>query len=154
MLKVNFTIIILALLCTSLSLAYGQDVQVTGFSDLSFGTYSGTGEVTASDGVCVYKSSGTSKYKVSPTGSGSGGSYELTTTGGTLAFKFEWRQSGGAWRNINANGSRNYNGANSSSTNCGGSDNAEYQIVIAANALDAANPGAYSGSVTVVIEPA
>ncbi|MCC6220112.1 MAG: hypothetical protein IT291_02615 [Deltaproteobacteria bacterium] len=133
--------------------ASAQNVQITGLVDFNFGTWNvGTTE-QASDGVCIHKSgTGARTYLVTGTGSGSGGDYTIASGANELAYTLEWDGGPGGFKSLVPATSKTFSGASRSQT-CNGGTNAEMRITFDVADLDAAIPGDYSGSLTLLIEP-
>ena len=152
--KILSCLVLLLFLLLSTTIANAQTVQISGFTDFAFGQWSGVGDFELSDTLCAYKSSGNDRYTVTPSGSGAGGAFELTSASSSISFEFYWRQIGRNYSKHNANQSRQHRGANKSSTTCGGTDNAEVRILLKESELDGALASQiYSGTVYVLVEP-
>ena len=131
-------------------------VRITGFTDFTFGTWSGSGDLVLYDGsLCVYDSGG-GQYKITITGSGSGGAYTIASGANTLAYTVGFKASsgtGGTFTAMTSGTRKNFTPPNTASETCGGVYNAALRLTFAAASLSAAVPGSYSGSVTVLLEP-
>lgn len=132
--------------------------QITGFQDFPLGTWSGSGDLSAIDGtLCVYESSANPRYFITATGSGSGGAFTLSTGGTTIAYAVGWSNVANATSGFTAltSGTRvRFNGGNKTSPTCGGSYNASLQISVLASSMSGKPSGTYSGTVTILLEPA
>jgi hypothetical protein len=129
------------------------DVQVSGFIDFSFGSWGGSGGISDDDDLCVHNSV-TSNYYLTATGDGPG--FSLVKGGDTIDYTVRWNDQTGTTGNIALSSgvqSALQSGANTSSTNCGGGNNANLQVSITEGELSAAVPGAYTGTLTILIEP-
>lgn len=132
-------------------------VRVTGFSDFSMGTWSGSGDMVLADGtICTYKSTGGKNYKITATGSGTGGALTVASGAYTIAYTVGWKASqgtAGTYTNLPAGSAQSFSPANTTSQTCGGSYNAAMQVTITSTALGSAKMGSYSGTLTILMEP-
>lgn len=132
-------------------------VRVTGFADFTFGTWSGSGDMVLNDGtLCTYKSTGGKNYKIRATGSGTGGALTVASGSYTIAYTVGWKASqgtSGTFTNLLAGQSQTFTPANTASQTCGGSFNAAMRVTLTAAALGSAKMGAYSGTLTILMEP-
>jgi len=144
---------------STVSLTIPQRYQITGISDFAFGNYSGSGDLTSNDDVCVYTNDSTRQYKVRITDSSSlsPSGFSVQNAAGTahIAYTVKWNNQSGTNGNQNVSYNSHVNGenANNSSASCNGARNANLQVNVAQAALQAASGGAYSTTLTVVIEP-
>ena len=147
-------ILILVLLCLPLGIqsANAQLVRISGMDDFAFGSWSGSGNLTSSSTVCIYRSSGGGNYSVTASGSGAGSSFTVASGGSTIAYQVRWKQVGNSFSTLTASSPSSFAGASSSLT-CGGSDNAEMEVQFSAANLGAASAGSYSGTLTFIIAP-
>ena len=123
------------------------NVRISGFTDAGPDTWSGSGAVTWNDSLCVYNSAGDG-FKVTATGSGTGGAFTLQGPQNltyTVSFKSISLTAGspqifgsGAHRTLN---------------DCGGTPNSPLEISISETNLSAAEPGEYQGTLTILLEP-
>ena len=148
----SFFIAITAIFIPS-EFAFAQNVKITGVSDFAFGTWSGSGDMTDTDTLCIYRDSGGDDYSITASGSGAGGSFSVSSGGGNLSYQIRWRKSGGSFISLNANSGTNFDGAHTASETCGGVDNAEIEIQFTSGSLEAAIGGSYSGTLTLLIAP-
>ncbi len=123
-------------------------VKVSHLDDLNFSAYSGSGNVSLEDPVCVYNSAGSS-YSV--TFFEPSNSFLMSAGANTLPFHVRFKESNGSYVTFSPNQTTVFSGADTSSQSCGGSDNAVYEISLQQSQLLAARPGSYSGSVTLIV---
>ena len=138
--------------------ACAQQVQITDMDDFSFGGYSGSGDLTQTDGdICIYQSGGTgTNYQVTASGTGPGGSFQIQSGMDSISYEVSWKPSqgtGGSFTSVTANSGHSFNGADNASTNCGGSANAALRVHFPNASLSTAAPGNYSGTLTIRIDP-
>lgn len=130
-------------------------VRISGMGDFSLGNWVGGSFSPVENSLCIYKSEGTTSYRITPSGSGSGGAFTLSRGAATLAYRMSFRGSTGSAFEFTAppNQSNTFSHANQTSTNCGGVDNAYVKIWFNESALLAAPAGSYSGTLTLLLEP-
>ncbi len=125
-------------------------VKISGFVDFNYGTWS-SGSVSRSTDVCVYKSTGSSDYYI--TASGGAGTLSVTSSSNNLSYSVEFKQSNGSFLSLSHGVRRMFSGANQSAEDCGGSTNATLRCTFATVDLEAARPGSYSGTLSIMVEP-
>jgi hypothetical protein len=126
------------------------DVQITGFTDIHFGTWSGSGNLVSTNSLCVYN---TVDVNYNVTATAAGGVFQLVNGSNTLDFSVRFKKSGGSYTNLPYNTPIGFDNANTSSANCSGGTNATLEVTIQESALFAARPGTYSGTLTILLEP-
>jgi hypothetical protein len=152
------TIFFTLLLFTILAPIYGvksvsaADVQISGLVDFNFGTWS-SGILNLENDLCVYKSADGSDYRVTATGSGSGGAYQITSGSNHISYTVAWARKNNAFTTLSSGAASNFDGANQSNTDCSGVMTATLRIQFPEANLQAAVPGNYSGDLTILIEP-
>lgn len=140
----------------SISITIPNLARITGLTDIVLGSWSGTGALTGSDAnICVWSSTG--GYSVTARGSGASNAFTLTNGTQTIAYTVQWAQTGGA-----ASGAAMTTGTaltgrttNATATACstGVASTAGVFVSIAESVLAASRPGAYTGTLTLVITP-
>lgn len=140
----------------SISVTVPNLVRLTNLDDISLGTWSGTGDMSGSDNVCVWST--TRKYAITATGSGTSGAFTLTNGGAspsTLAYSVEWKDTSGAASGSALTTATALTGqtSNVTSTTCGGGTNATLLVKILEANLAAAPAATYTGTLTLVIAP-
>jgi hypothetical protein len=134
------------------------DVKINHLSDIGLGTWSGSGDRSGSDDVCV-SNSDSDDYRVTASASGGGGAFELEngTTGYDLPFEVDWRDatSGSGWTSLSANTQSPLFSNAQTPLECDGasSDVASFRVIVRSNDIDDADYGSYSGTLTLVIAP-
>ena len=133
-------------------------VRVSGLADIDLGTYSGTGDESGNDDVCVFRN-GAGTYSVTVTTNK--GDFRISRgAGGTAAedidFTAYWNDEDGT----TGRAELTYNtaletqsGANTAAIDCGGGVNANFSLVISESDMQTKNPNTYSATVTIVIAP-
>ncbi len=140
----------------NLNLTKGNQVQLSGLSDISFGTVTSAPSDKFID-VCVYSSTGS--YDVTATSSNpSGTDFRLANLGKTsfIVYNVTWNDSasgnGGTDLN-NSHASTKFNNADTTTPDCGGSKNARMFVQIHTPTFNTATSGIYSDVLTLVVSP-
>lgn len=132
-------------------------VKISYLDDLSLGTFSGTGDLTGSDDVCVFSNNG--GYNIDAAGSGTGNAFELTggSTGSTVPYSVEWGNTAGAASGSAVTPSTGLTGVTGSFTtpSCqgGSSLNATLMVRISEADLSGAAADTYTGTLTLTVSP-
>jgi hypothetical protein len=131
-------------------------IQITNVGDIALGTFSGSGLLSGTDNVCIYRNNPASpNYRITATDSNGGADFAVADGGEEIAYAVYWNDA------IGARGTQlTYNtalvgqaNANTSAQNCGGTMNARFDIEISEANLIAAVPGSYSATLTLFVEP-
>ena len=144
---------------SAITLSIAQRYQISGISDLAFGTYSGSGDLTANDDVCIYTNDATAGYKVrmfdSSTLSAAGFSVQNTGGNAQIPYTVKWNTAAGTTGNVALayNTAVAKTGANTTSTNCAGGNNANFQVNLLAADMQMVPSGSYSTTLSITIEP-
>ncbi|MBW6526471.1 hypothetical protein KZ813_06420 [Sphingomonas sp. RHCKR7] len=76
--------------------AGAQSVQVSGLSDVAFGTITGFGaDLVRSQSICAYSGLLGGRYTVTASGSGAGGAFTLSNGAAVLPYEVQWSNSAG-----------------------------------------------------------
>jgi alanine-alpha-ketoisovalerate/valine-pyruvate aminotransferase len=133
-----------------INIGKGNAVQITDVDDIDLGT---TGNLAAtatqSDSVCVFSSTG--GYNITLTSSN--GSFILNDANTTtdIAYSIDWT-AGGTTTAV-------YNTAitglvgDSTSVDCGATTNATFAVSVTAANFNAADPGSYTDTLTLLVQP-
>lgn len=124
-------------------------LRISAIDDVSFGAYSGNGDLSAEDSICIFNSA-SSSYRI--TFSTSTGGFNLASGANTLPFTLRYKAGGGSYQGMSYNSATQFGSADSSSQLCGGSTNASYEVSMTQAQLLSVRPGAYSATMTIVIE--
>jgi hypothetical protein len=132
-------------------------VRITGVANLDLGSWTGAGNLTANDDVCVFRN-GTATYKITGSGSGAASAFTITDGSHPLAYTVAFNDQSGTVGEIallTTVLSVQQSGADTSSQTCSAhsADNANFHITITAAALGAVPAGTYTGTLTLVVEP-
>lgn len=161
-------LILACVLLTSLvALTAGQaqaanSVRISGLSDVAFGSISNfTVDAVSSQSVCLFsKSPPNNNYRITASGSGTGGAFLLSSGTATLPFEVQWSDSPGqsAGTQLLANQpltAQHSSSGNASVDDCskGPASTASLIIVLRSAAVSAASSGTYSGTLTLLVAP-
>ncbi len=125
-------------------------VKITNLDDINLGTFGSlTATTTGADDVCVFSSTG--GYGLVMTSANDGFSMAATGTTTTIDYSVEWE--------ANLTSDLTYNSmlpgliGDSSDVDCNGQTNATFTISIEPNAFNAAEPGSYTDTLTMLVQP-
>lgn len=125
-------------------------VQVSSLDDLNLGTYSGSGNLTGTEGFCVYRN-GTGAYTATLTGSGASNAFTIASGANTMPYTITYNGTA-----ITTGGTTATQTGNSTLTDCGGDDvanNATIVVDIDSTVLQSRPSGTYTGTLTILINP-
>ena len=133
-------------------------VQVSGLEDINFGTFT-SGDFDYDYPLCVYSNTPTARYGVTVTGDGSGGAYTLTNGTDTIPYTLYWNETAGTTvgEMVLSAGVKlgNRSNANQQSYTCStGGDSANFHIWIQEANMQGITNGTYTGTITVLVDPA
>ena len=125
-------------------------VQISNVDDVDLGTQATlAADAVGGDDVCVFASTG--GYDI--TVSGAGTAFELTGTGGTIPYAVTWAANGGAAAAVTFGTTITGLAGDTDSLTCAGGTNARFEVTVAAAAFNAADPGTYTDTLTLFVEP-
>lgn len=133
--------------------------RISGISDLDFGKYSGHGDISLDDDVCVWTNTASGNYRVTAKGQGTNYAFVVVKQGDatqTIPYSVRWNNTSGVQGNIELTAnviSADKTGANHVSTTCasGSAVTANFQITFTQSSLLAVRAGTYTGVLTLVI---
>lgn len=133
--------------------------RISGISDLSFGSYSGSGPLSRDDDVCVWTNASGGSYRITARGSGGSFAFLVTKSGDdsrTIPYSVRWNTTSGTTGNaaIAANvTSGNLFGANTQSSSCssGPASTGNFQVTFAQADLLSSPSGTYTGTLTLIV---
>jgi len=143
----------------SISVSVGgfAKVQISHLDTVSFGQYSGTGNLSADESFCVYSEGINGAYRISLSSASqdSSGNFYMTesASGDQLPLQIFFSDSGFGSGTIPM--TSNYVSAigDFNDTNCSGNDNATLSMLLAASDLQSARSGIYQDVITILVEP-
>lgn len=145
----------------SASVSIDPLIQITHIDDISFGVYDGVSPViTQNESFCVYTNSVSAEYSItaSSTPGATPADYRISSGADYLDYRLRFSNTLDASGGIELdNGSTlpnvDANQASPLSQNCNGGDNAAVFVTIDGTDLQAAPPGSYSGTLTLMVSP-
>ncbi|WP_196138743.1 hypothetical protein [Aliikangiella sp. G2MR2-5] len=141
------------------ALFFGQnlviaEVKVSNLDDFVFGRYSGFGNLQSNDNICINVIP-RGRYNVTFWGSGPAGAFEVTNGVDSLAYELKFnnrpRTTGG--KKVSPGIPLANQRRASQSLDCPSQLNANISVSFLAQTLQAANPGYYQGTLTLVLAP-
>jgi hypothetical protein len=132
-------------------------VQISGLTDIAFGTVDPTAAASSAEDVCVWSNTSGKGYQVTATGSGAANAFTLTDGVNTLAYDVQWADTSGQSSGTSLATGTALGGQVSTAANptCSSGPAATASLIVnmsAAN-LQAAVAGAYTGTLTLVVAP-
>ena len=129
---------------------------MTDLSDVGFGTVANLGQdAVRNQSICLYADTPTNGYNVTGTGSGPGGSFQLSSGTASLPYEVQWNSSAGQSSGTQLNANVPLTGQSSAATqqtcNNGPATSASLVVVLRSTALSSATAGSYSGTLTLVV---
>lgn len=132
-------------------------VQISGLTDVAFGTVDPTVPASSAENVCVWSNTSGKGYQVTATGSGASNAFTLTDGTGTLAYSVEWAGSSGQSSGSALTSGTALTGLSSTATSptcsAGAAATASLVVKMTAANLQAAVASTYNGTLTLVVAP-
>jgi hypothetical protein len=134
-------------------------VQITGLTDLNFGTLDPTTAASSSENVCVWSNTSTKGYNVTATGDGggTGNTFKLASGANKLDYTVEWAGTSGAvsGQALTTNVAKTGFTSNATAPNCSASTSATMFVKFSTAQMQAAvgSATAYTGTLTLVVAP-
>jgi hypothetical protein len=129
-------------------------VQISALDDIPLGAYTGGGDMTGDDDLCVYSNNG--GYDITATGNGAGQAFELIGTSANVPYTVEWATTAGAGTGTAlttgvalAGQGGNFAGG----PNCSAGENAQVIVTVGSAALGAAPADNYTGVLNLLVAP-
>jgi hypothetical protein len=128
-------------------------VQISALDDIALGTYTGGGDITVGDDLCVYSNNG--GYDITATGNGTGQPFELIGTTENIPYTVEWATTAGAGTGtaLTAGVALPDQGGTFTTPDCGGTPNAQVIVTVADADLASAPSDSYTGVLTLLVAP-
>ena len=143
----------------SVSATVPARVQLTGLTDLSFGTLDPTTAAANSENVCVWSNTSTKGYNLTATGDGggTGNTFKLASGANKLDYTVEWAGTSGATSGQALTTNVAKTGFTSNATNpaCSSSTSATLLVKFSTAQMQAAvsSATAYTGALTLLVAP-
>jgi len=133
-------------------------VQISGLSDISFGTLTDFSvDTVRSQSICVFAKSTVDNYRVTATGSGGGGAFLLSSGSDTLPYEVQWNSASGQTTGTKLTAGVPLGAQHSTATRdiCdkGPPTTASLIVVLRSAAVSSAITGTYTGTLTLLIQP-
>jgi spore coat protein U-like protein len=141
----------------SISATVPGRVQISGLTDILFGTVDPTAAAASAEDVCVWSNTSGRGYTVAASGDGASNAFTLTDGTNDLAYAVEWADSAGQSSGTALVSGTALGGLASSATNptCSAGPAATASLIVRMGAADlqAAVAGSYAGTLTLVVAP-
>lgn len=138
--------------------AASNNVRITNLSDVAFGTLTNLGvDAVSSQSVCVFANTSNNGYRITASGSSSGGSFALGSGPNVLDYEVQWNSSPGQGSgtalspNVSLTGL--FTTATQQTCNSGPASSASLIVILRSSDLSGAAAGSYSGTLTLVLGP-
>jgi spore coat protein U-like protein len=139
----------------SISVTIVELVRISGLRDVAFGVYSGAGDLDNNTNICVYRNSLAAQYRITATTVE--GAFRLTSGANLLPYRLYFNDTIGttgevllAYNTLSAT----QTGANTQTVDCSvGGLKANVHVQILQADLQAARPGAYTGTLILTANP-
>jgi hypothetical protein len=132
-------------------------VQISGLSDIAFGTVDPASAAASAEDVCVWSNTSGRGYTVTATGSGAGNAFALSDGTNSLAYAVEWAGTSGQAAGTALVSGTALGGLSSTATNptCSSGSAASASLIVKMTAADlqAAVASSYTGTLTLVVAP-
>jgi hypothetical protein len=145
----------------SAATADAPGARISGLSDVAFGTISNfSSDLVVSQDVCVFAKGLDDGYRITATGSGSSGAFQLASGSDTLPYEVQWSGTSGQ-----SNGSQllanqpltglHTGGGPGAKDDCskGPAATASLILILRSTAVGTAISGTYGGSLTLLVTP-
>ncbi len=133
-----------------INIAKGNAVQITNLDDINLGAQGNlTATATQSDDVCVFSSTG--GYNITLTSAN--GAFELADINTTTSIPYSVDWIAGTTTTAGYNTAITGLTGDSSAVDCDGSTNATFSVSVTAPDFNAADPGTYTDTLTMLVQP-
>jgi hypothetical protein len=132
-----------------------SQVKISGLDDVSFGAYSGTGDLQANETFCVYSTNSTYRLSISADSQDSNGNFFLpgAITGDDIPVSITFVDSVGGSGVIDVFNTAVSGSGNSDSETCAGSENATLTFAMDEQSLRSSSSGDYLETFIIMVEP-
>lgn len=132
-------------------------VQISGLSDVAFGTVDPTIPASSAQNLCVWSNTSGRGYTITAAGSGPGSAFALSDGTNSLPYAVEWSASAGQSSGSALAAGAPLSGLSSAATNpsCSSGPAASASLIVKMTAADlqAAVASSYTGTLTLVVAP-
>ena len=138
--------------------AQSNNVRISNLSDVAFGAIVNVGaDATSTQSLCLYANSANRGYRITASGSASGGAFSLSSGSSLLNYEVQWNQAASQTSGTQLSPNVALTGLISSATqqtcNSGPASSASLILVLRGSELSNARAGAYSGTLTLLVGP-
>jgi hypothetical protein len=133
--------------------------RISALSDVSFGVITNfASDYARSQSLCLFaKSPPLDQYRITASGSGPGGSFELNSGSDQLPYEVQWNAAAGQSGGVDLVANQPLTGQQSTASvdDCskGAAATASLVVVLRSGALSAASSGTYTGTLTLLVAP-
>lgn len=137
----------------NLTLTLPWAIRISQLNDINLGIFSGITALTGSDSLCVYRNSN-APYGVRVSGQGTAGAFVVASGGNQIPLQVTWNDGTGAAVLSPGTLLSNRGNVYTAGVDCaaGTANNATLGVTATAAGMSAANPGQYSGVLTITVE--
>ena len=132
-------------------------VQISGLSDVAFGTVDPATPASSAQDVCVWSNTSGRTYDITATGSGAASAFTLTDGSNLLPYSVEWGANAGLSSGSAFTAGTSLTGLASAATDptCSSGPAASASLIVKMTAADmqAAVASSYTGTLTLVVAP-
>ena len=132
-------------------------VQLSGLTDMAFGTVNPASAASKAEDVCVWSNTSGRGYTVTATGSGASNAFTLTDGTNTIPYSVSWSDTAGQSSGTALSTASALSGLVSAAVNptCSSGPAASASLIVdmTAASLQAASAGSYTGTLTLVVAP-
>jgi len=138
-------------------ISVGTASQVSSLDNITFGLWSGTGDLTNSDTFCVYSNTVGATYNITITSPNQDASsnFFLANAGATatIPYQLQFKDDLVAGGETTVTGATLSGVGNNQAPDCGGVDNARLTVTLLATDLSAATTDTYTDTITILVVP-
>jgi len=136
----------------SIRLRLAELIRISGLDSIDLGAFDGVQDRRGVDDFCVYSNGLTGRYTVTGTGQGAAGAFRVQSGTASLPFVVEYDDGAGLLP-MTPNLPLAKLNAVSTSIDCVGGNNASIRVSIAADDMQQAPPGVYTGEIILLVAP-
>ena len=138
--------------------AQAQRARINKLSDVAFGSITNFAiDQTRSQSICVFTTPLGTRYRVTATGSGTGGAFTLATGGSTMAYEVQWAATAGQTVGTALTSGVPLTNLTTAATRSGctvaPATSASLITILRSATVSAARSGSYTGTLTLLIAP-
>lgn len=138
--------------------AQSNNVRITKLSDVNFGNLTNLeADAALSQSVCLFAHTSSKGYRITGTGSGAAGAFDLASAAGILSYEVQWNQAPGQSSGVQLYPNEPLSGQTTTAThqtcNNGPTTSASLIVLLRSAALSSAGAGSYTGTLTLIVGP-